>query len=428
VTAIAGEEGDFTVSVLQHPRYVDMDKCIACGLCAQKCPKRVDDRYNEGLVKRKAIYVPYSQAVPLKYAIDAENCIYLKNGKCGACEKYCPSGAINFKDTEKTIEVRVGSVVMASGFDSFDPSGLDTYGYASQPDVVTALEFERILSATGPYGGHLVRPSSMRGKKATGKPPKRIAWLQCVGSREMNRCDNGYCSSVCCMYAVKQAVMAKDHSETPLECTIFYMDLRTQGKDFDRYCENARNSGVRFVAARIHTVDSVVASDDLMLRYVDDGGAVHEDAFDMVVLSTGLEVSKAAVELSHTLGVELDKDRFIRSSCFHPVATSVPGIYACGVSTGPKDIPQSVMEASAAACAATENLADARNTLTQTVEIPAQRDVSREAPRIGVFVCNCGINIGGIVRVPEVAAYAQDPARGRVCGGEPVHLQPGHPG
>jgi heterodisulfide reductase subunit A len=407
VTAIAGEEGDFTVSVLQHPRYVDMDKCIACGLCAQKCPKRVDDRYNEGLVKRKAIYVPYSQAVPLKYAIDAENCIYLKNGKCGACEKYCPSGAINFKDTEKTIEVRVGSVVMASGFDSFDPSGLDTYGYASQPDVVTALEFERILSATGPYGGHLVRPSSMRGKKATGKPPKRIAWLQCVGSREMNRCDNGYCSSVCCMYAVKQAVMAKDHSETPLECTIFYMDLRTQGKDFDRYCENARNSGVRFVAARIHTVDSVVASDDLMLRYVDDGGAVHEDAFDMVVLSTGLEVSKAAVELSHTLGVELDKDRFIRSSCFHPVATSVPGIYACGVSTGPKDIPQSVMEASAAACAATENLADARNTLTQTVEIPAQRDVSREAPRIGVFVCNCGINIGGIVRVPEVAAYAQ---------------------
>jgi heterodisulfide reductase subunit A len=407
VTAIAGEEGNFTVSVLQHPRYVDMDKCIACGLCAQKCPKRVDDRYNEGLIKRKAIYVPYSQAVPLKYAIDAENCIYLKNGKCGACEKYCPSGAINFKDTEKTIEVRVGSVVMASGFESFDPSGLDTYGYARLPDVVTALEFERILSATGPYGGHLMRPSSMRKKKATGMPPKRIAWLQCVGSREMNRCDNGFCSSVCCMYAVKQAVMAKDHSETPLECTIFYMDLRTQGKDFDRYCENARSSGVRFVPARIHTVEQAPESDDLMLRYADDGGEIHTDGFDMVVLSTGLEVSKAAVDLSHTLGVELDKDRFIRSSCFHPVATSVPGIYACGVSTGPKDIPQSVMEASAAACAATQSLADARNTLTQTVEIPAQRDVSREAPRIGVFVCNCGINIGGIVRVPEVAAYAR---------------------
>ena len=407
VTAIDGEEGNFTVSVLQHPRYVDMEKCIACGLCAQKCPKRVDDSYNEGLIKRKAIYVPYSQAVPLKYAIDADNCIYLKNGKCGACEKYCPSGAINFKDTEKTINLQVGSVVMAPGFTPFDPSGLDTYGYTSLPDVVTAPEFERILSATGPYAGHLVRPSSMRGKKATGEPPKRIAWLQCVGSRDMNRCDNGYCSSVCCMYAVKQAVMAADHSETPLECTIFYMDLRTQGKDFDRYCENARKSGVRFIPARIHTVEQVTGSDDLMLRYVDDGGVVHQDPFDMVVLSTGLEVSKSAVELSQTLGVELDKYHFVHSNSFHPVATSVPGIYACGVFTGPKDIPQSVMEASAAASAATENLADVRNTLTQAVEIPAQRDVSREAPRIGVFVCNCGINIGGIVRVPEVAAYAK---------------------
>lgn len=393
--------------MLQHPRYVDMEKCIACGLCAEKCPKRVDDHYNERLIKRKAIYVPYSQAVPLKYAIDAKNCIYLKNGKCGACEKLCPSGAINFKDTEKTLDLHVGSVVLAPGFKSFDPSGLDSYGYARQPDVVTSLEFERILSATGPYGGHLVRPSSMRGKKATGKPPKRIAWLQCVGSREMNRCDNGYCSSVCCMYAVKQAVMAADHSETPLECTIFYMDLRTQGKDFDRYCENARKSGVRFIPARIHTVDQVPGTDDQLLRYVDDSGTVHEDRFDMVVLSTGLEVSNAAVELSNTLGVELDKDHFVRSSSFHPVGTSVPGIYACGVFTGPKDIPQSVMEASAAACAATENLADGRNTLTQKVAIPAQRNVSREAPRIGVFVCNCGINIGGIVRVPEVAAYAK---------------------
>ena len=384
-----------------------MDKCIACGLCAQKCPKRVDDGYNENLIKRKAIYVPYPQAVPLKYTIDPEHCIYLKNGKCGACEKYCPSGAINFNDTEKTIERHVGSLILAPGFTSFDPSGLDTYGYNSLPDVVTALEFERILSATGPFSGHLVRPSSMRAKKATGQPPKKIAWLQCVGSRDLNRCDNGYCSSVCCMYAVKQAVMAADHSKTPLECTIFYMDLRTQGKDFDRYCENARKSGVRFIPARIHTVDRVPGSDDLMLRYADDNGMTHEEPFDMVVLSTGLEVNKTTVDLAQTLGVEMDQYHFTRSSGFRPVGTSVPGIYACGVFTGPKDIPQSVMEASAAACAATENLADGRNTLTKTVEIPAQRDVSRQAPRIGVFVCNCGTNIGGVVRVPEVAAYAK---------------------
>jgi heterodisulfide reductase subunit A len=408
VTEIAGAEGNFTVTVLQQPRYVDMEKCIACGMCAEKCPKKIDDEYNEGLIKRKAIYVPYSQAVPLKYTIDAENCIYLKKGKCGACEKYCPSGAINFKDTQKKITLQVGSLILASGFKAFNPAGFDTYSYTHLPDVVTSLEFERILSATGPYGGHLLRPSGMHGKKPVEKHPQKIAWLQCIGSRDLNRCDNGYCSSVCCMYAVKQAVIAKEHSDTPLDCAIFYIDIRTQGKDFDRYYENAQKNGVRFIPARIHTVDPVPGSDDLQLRYVDEEGRLHEEAFDMVVLSTGLEVSRDTVSLANTLGIELDKYRFTRSDSFHPVATSVPGIYACGVITGPKDIPQSVMEASAAACAATENLAAVRNTRTKTVEIPTERDVHREAPRVGVFVCNCGINIGGVVRVPEVAEYAKD--------------------
>jgi len=384
-----------------------MEKCIACGLCAEKCPKKVDDDYNEGLIKRKAIYVPYSQAVPLKYTIDAENCIFLKKGKCGACEKYCPSGAINFKDTEKTIALQVGSVILAPGFRAFDPSRFDAYSYTRLPDVVTSLEFERILSATGPYDGHLLRPSSMRGKHPEGRPARKIAWLQCVGSRDINRCDHGYCSSVCCMVAVKQTVMAKEHSETPLDCTVFYMDMRTQGKDFDRYYENAKTNGVRFIPTKIHTIDSMPDSDDLLMRYVDEDGRPQEETFDMVVLSTGLEISRETIELSKTVGIELDKYHFTRSDSFHPVATSVPGIYACGVFTGPKDIPQSVMEASAAACAATENLATARNTRTRTVEIPAERDVKREAPRVGVFVCNCGINIGGVVRVPEVAEYAR---------------------
>ncbi len=392
---------------MQHPRYVDVDKCIACGMCAEKCPKKVDDSYNERLIKRKAIYVPYPQAVPLKYAIDPNSCIYLTKKKCGACEKICPSGAINFDDTEKTTALQVGSVILAPGFSAFDPSRFDTYSYTRLPDVVTSLEFERILSATGPYGGHLLRPSSMRGKHPQSKPPRKVAWLQCIGSRDINRCDNGYCSSVCCMYAVKQAVMAKDHSDSPLDCAVFYMDMRTQGKDFDRYYENARTSGVRFIPAKIHTIDSMPDSDDLRMRYVNEDGRAQEETFDMVVLSTGLEVNRDAVELSKTMGIELDKYHFTRSDSFHPVNTSVPGIYACGVFTGPKDIPQSVMEASAAACAATENLAAARNTQTKKVNIPAQRDVSREAPRIGVFVCNCGINIGGIVRVPEVAEYAR---------------------
>ena len=407
VVSICGTAGDLTVGVKQHPRYVDVEKCIACGLCAEKCPKRVDDAYNENLIPRKAIYVPYSQAVPLKYAIDAQNCIYLQKGKCGACEKYCPSGAINFKDTEKILDIAVGSVILAPGFRSYDPGDLDHYAYGACPDVVTALEFERILSATGPYGGHLLRPSSMRGKKAVGAAPRKIAWLQCVGSRDQNRCANGYCSSVCCMYAVKQAVMAKDHAHDPLECAIFYMDLRTQGKDFDRYAENARQKGVRFVAARIHTVDWVPGNPDLRLRYVAQDGQIRDETFDMVVLSTGLEVNPSAVDLAQNLGVDLDRHHFVRTDSFHPVATSRPGVFACGVFTGPKDIPQSVMEASAAACAAAEPLAAARHTLTRQVRVPAERDVRREAPRIGVFVCNCGINIGGVVRVPEVAAYAR---------------------
>jgi len=407
VTSIAGAEGNFTVTVLQQPRFVDMEKCIACGLCAEKCPKKVDDDYNEGLIKRKAIYVPYSQAVPLKYAIDPQTCIYLTKGKCGACEKICPSGAINFDDAEKTIALQVGSVILAPGFSAFDPSRFDIYSYTQLPDVVTSLEFERILSATGPYDGHLLRPSSMRGKHPDSRPPGKIAWLQCVGSRDINRCDNGYCSSVCCMVAVKQTVMAKEHSDTPLDCTVFYMDMRTQGKDFDRYYENAKTNGVRFIPTKIHTIDSMPESDDLLMRYVDEEGHPREETFDMVVLSTGLEVSRDAIELSKTLSIELDMFHFTRTDSFHPVNTSVPGIYACGVFTGPKDIPQSVMEASAAACAATENLAIARNTRTETLETPAERNVGREEPRIGVFVCNCGTNIGGIVRVPEVAEYAR---------------------
>jgi len=377
-----------------------MDKCIACGTCADKCPKKVDDIYNERLMKRKAIYVPYSQTVPLKYSIDEDNCIYFQKGKCRACEKFCPAGAINFDDQETEITITVGSLIMAPGFTSFDPSRYDAYAYTALPNVVTSLEFERILSATGPFMGHLSRPSDK-------KEPEKIAWFQCVGSRDVNRCDNGYCSSVCCMYAVKQTVIAREHSKIPLDCSVFFMDMRTHGKDFDRYYENAQEEGVRFIRSRVHTVEQVPDTDDLSVIYVDERGHLQKEVFNMVVLSTGLEIDQDVVDLSRSLGIDLDEYHFTQSDSFHPVATSVPGIYACGAFTGPKDIPQSVMEASAAACAATQRLAEARNTQTKEVEIPVERDVKREPPRIGVFVCNCGINIGGVVRVPEVAEFAK---------------------
>ena len=400
VTAIAGEEGNFEVQVHQKPRYIDMEKCIACGLCAEKCPKKVQDDYNEGMGFRKAAHVKYAQAVPLKYVIDEGNCIYFLKGKCRACEKFCPNQAVNFEEKPKDLTLQVGSIILSAGFKCYDPTLYEAYSYSKMPNVVTAMEFERLLSASGPFMGHLVRPSDEM-------EPKKIAWLQCVGSRDVNHCDHGYCSAVCCMYAIKESIIAKEHSKNGLDSTIFYMDIRSHGKDFERYYNKAKDQGVRFVRSRIHSVDPIPESDDLRITYVTEKGEVISEDFDMVILSVGLEISQETVDQSQRLGVALDHYNFIQSSSFAPVATSVPGIYGCGVVSGPKDIPQSVVEASAAACAAARNLASARNTLTQEKIVPKPRIVAGERPRIGVFVCDCGINIAGVVRVPEVVAYAK---------------------
>lgn len=379
-----------------------MDKCIACGECAVKCPKKVTDDFNAGLEKRKAIYVDYAQAVPLKYAIDYDNCIYFqKNGKCGFCKKVCPADAVDFDQKEEKLKISVGSVVMAPGFSAFDPKEFDNYNYTQYDNVITSLEMERILSATGPFQGHLVRPSDK-------KEPKKIAWLQCIGSRDNNRCDNGYCSSVCCMYAVKEAVMAKDHAEGELDTAIFFMDMRTYGKDFESYYDRAREEkGVRFLRSRIHSITEDRETKELHLRYVDDAGLPLEETFDMVVLSVGMETPKELVELAGVIDIELNDDKFAKTSSFAPVKTSREGIYVCGAFQEPKDIPYSVMEASAAACWAQADLAKSRGALTQEKTYPEQRDISEEEVKVGVFVCNCGTNIGAYVDVPGVAEMAK---------------------
>ena len=293
----------------------------------------------------------------------------------------------------------MGSVILAPGFDPFDPSQFESYSYVNHPNVITAMEFERVLSASGPYQGHLQRPSD-------GAEPKKIAWLQCVGSRDINRCDNGYCSAVCCMYAIKEAVIAKEHASEPLDTAIFFMDMRTYGKDFEKYYDRAREEhGVRFIRSRIHTIDPI-EGDRLRIHYASEGGEVCSEEFDMVVLSVGLQTGKDAVELAERLGIELTGYNFSETSSFAPVGTSKPGVFACGCFAGPKDIPQAVMEASAAACASSVDLAESRGTLTKAVEYPVEKDVSGQPPRIGVFVCNCGINIGGVVDVPAVREYA----------------------
>lgn len=393
--SVEGEPGNFKASLVNYPRYIDPVKCTGCGDCARHCPVTAVNQYNMGLNDRRATYIEYAQAVPLAFAIDTETCI-----GCGLCEKMCLAKAIRYDDRERNTTLTVGSVILSAGSRGFDPSGLDYLGYGKYPNVVTSQEFERILSASGPYFGHLMRPLDR-------EEPKSIAWLQCVGSRDTNRCGNGYCSSVCCMYAVKESMIAKEHAHGELDCAIFNMDIRTFGKDYEKYYLRARDKeGVRFITARVHTITEVPETGDLILEYADNSGAMKQETFNMVVLSVGLQIQPGTVELAKRLNVKLNKYNFIDNDPFTPVNTSRPGIYTCGVLQGPKDIPESIAEASAAACLAGAELVEARGTEIPNVEIPEQIDVAGQRPRIGVFVCNCGINIGGIVDVPSVKDYA----------------------
>ena len=322
--------------------------------------------------------------------------------ECLQCVDACLAKAVDHHQMPVTRDIQVGSVILCPGSEPFDPAMLaNVYPYQKNPDVVTSLEFERLLSASGPTMGHLVRPSD-------GKEPKKIAWLQCVGSRDLNRSGNGYCSSVCCMYAIKDAMIAKDHAHGDLDCAIFYMDIRTFGKDYEKYYNRAKDTaGVRFINARVHSVDEAGPGRSLRLRYVDEKGELREEEFDMVVLSVGLQVAPETRELAKRLAVDVDRYSFAVSPPFLPVATSRPGVFACGVFQQPKDIPGSVAEASAAACLAGRMLGTARNTLTRQVELPAEIDISGVEPRIGVFVCNCGVNISSVVDVKGVQEYAR---------------------
>lgn len=395
IEKVDGEPGNFTVSLVNRPRYIDPVKCTGCGECARHCPVTAVNSYNLELDDRRATFIEYAQAVPLAFSIDTDACI-----GCGLCENMCIAKAIEYDDKERQSKLTVGSVILSAGSRGFDPSSLDYLGYGQYPNVVTSEEFERILSASGPYFGHLMRPLDR-------EEPEKIAWLQCVGSRDANRTGNGYCSSVCCMYAVKEAMIAKEHAHGDLDCAIFNMDMRTFGKDYEKYYNRAKDKdGVRFVKARIHTITEERDTGDLTVKFADEAGTMQEETFNMVVLSVGLQIQPEATELATRLGIDLNHYNYVKTDPFKPVQTSQPGIYTCGVFQGPKDIPSSVTEASAAACAAGADLAAARGKDIPIVEVPEQRDVTGEEPRIGVFVCNCGINIGGIVDVPAVREYA----------------------
>ena len=340
-----------------------------------------------------------------KVRLEAQRC--LSCGVCSECYQCvdaCLAGAVIHEDQTVEREIEVGAIILAPGFKTFDPSSFDTYAYSQFPNVMTSIEFERLLSASGPTQGHLQRPSDEMA-------PKSIAFLQCVGSRDINRCDHSYCSSVCCTYAIKQAVVAKEHVHGDLDAAIFFMDMRTHGKEFERYYNRARDEhGVRFIRSRIHTVETHRQNGNLVLEYVLEDGTVRSESFDMVVLSVGIEPSDSALELANKLGIRVNEHSFCEHSSFEPVSTSRPGVFVCGTFQSPKDIPQSVVEANAAVGAAGNLLEPVAVEPPEVLEVPEQLEsaVFLDPPRIGIFVCNCGINIGGVVRVPEVVEYASN--------------------
>ncbi|MCG8637216.1 MAG: FAD-dependent oxidoreductase, partial [Desulfobacterales bacterium] len=333
-----------------------------------------------------------------KEAARCINCGYCS--ECMQCVDACLADAVNHNMLGKVHDINVGAIIMAPGFAPFEPDNMVTYCYGHSPNIMTSVEFERVLSASGPYAGHLVRPSDH-------EEPKKIAWLQCVGSRDINKGDNAYCSGVCCMYANKQAVIAKEHADYDLDCAIFYMDMRTHGKEFDKYNIRAQDdNGVRLVRSRIHSIFPE-PGDKYRLVYSSEAGKSVEEIFDIVVLSIGLAPNKDAQDLADKMGIELNPHGFADTTNLAPVTTSRKGIFVCGTFQEPKDIPGSVMEASAAAATATMAMKDERWSQTRTKELPPESDFTGLAPRIGVFVCNCGINIGGVADVPAVRDYAK---------------------
>jgi len=384
------------------------DQCQACGACAVVCPTGAVDletitsrrpqphltSHDFYLQPRPCIDLAHPQASPRVPVIDRESCVHFKTGECGLCAEVCQAGAIDYDQQGETLELEVGSVVLTPGFQAFDATRRGEFGFGFAGNVLTNVQFERMLSASGPTAGHVRRPTD-------GRPPKRLAFIQCVGSRDTG-CDNDYCSSVCCMAATKEAILAKEH-EPGLDVTIFFLDMRAFGKDFDRYSDRARNQlGVRYVRSFISRTYEMPGTRNLRLVHVDEQMRPVEEEFDMVVLSLGLEPSATLQEQAERLGVVLNRWGFAQTSELRPLDTSRPGVFVGGAFQEPKDIPDTVMQASAAASRAMSLLAPARGTRVKTKQYPPERDITDEPPRIGVFVCHCGSNIASVVDVEGV--------------------------
>ncbi len=391
---LEGEAGNFTATLVTEPRFIDIDKCTACGECARKFPEAV--RFTPGLDPRAPTCMRYPQATPYAYSIDMG-----KVDDIAKIQEICKANAIVPDDEAKEITMDVASVVLSMGAELFEPSVLDNYGGGKFDNVVTGLEYERIMSASGPFQGNLVRRSDQQ-------KPKRVAWIQCVGSRGINRADVPYCSSVCCMYALKEAMVTKERFGEDIEATIFYMDMRTHGKGYEALLDRAKNEmNVEMVRCKPHTITEDPETRNLSITYaVEDNGGQQIREFDMVVLSTGFRMTKENVELAGKLGIDLNEHQFAATDPFNPAKTSKPGVYVCGVYESPKDIPETMVQASAAACLASGDIPGGLPEPEEENLFPPERDVTDEDPKIGVFICDCDGEIGSVLDINKIVEYA----------------------
>jgi len=399
VERVEGEAGDFTVTLIKKPRYVIESKCTGCTVCVEYCPVKVPDPFNQNLSTNKAIHIYFSQAVPLVTYID-ENCLNLKDKKCTICQGVCKHDAIDFNQEAEKIDVKVGAIILSPGYETFDPKLRGDYGYGRMANVVTSLDFERLLCATGPHEGEILRPSDK-------KHPHKMAWIHCVGSREVIPGGNSYCSAVCCSYIQKQVILAKDH-DADIEATIFHNDIRSFGKDFERFYQRAEKlPGVRFIRSYVSLGKEIPETKNVTIRYATFEDGVKEEEFDLVVLGVGLNPPADVQKLADTFGIQLNPHGFCKTNPLNPMETTRPGIYVSGAFQGPMDIPESVVTASGAGALCGHLLGYRRGKLSRERIYPPERDVvSEEEVRVGVFVCHCGANIGRVVDVPSVVEYS----------------------
>jgi len=400
VDTVEGQAGDFEVVLTHKARFVNEDLCTGCTVCSEYCPIKVPDPFNQELSDNKAIHIYFSQAVPLVPYID-ERCSFMEDQKCTICESVCKNKAIDLHQKPSKRTVKVGAIVLSPGYGVFDPGLRGDYGYGQYQNVVTSLDFERLLCSTGPHEGEILRPSDL-------KHPHKIAWIHCVGSRQIAEGCHSYCSSVCCSYIQKQVILTKDH-DADTEAVIFHNDIRSFGKDFERFYQRTANmTGVEFIRSYVDVGREIPETNNVTIRYATDTDGVQEQEFDLVVLGVGLGPPAQVEHLAEQFGIELDEHGFCKTNPANPLETSREGVFVSGAFNGPIDIPESVVAASGANALAGALLKSRRGKLDTERVYPEERDVSDEEARVGVFACHCGANIGRVVDIPSLVDYSQD--------------------